>query len=170
VSQGARPRAGERVARPRDAAEALDLGRFLPYVLVVTAESVSRLFSTIYEQRFGLSIPEWRVLGYLGDGPPRPTPEVIGNTGMAPVKVSRAVTRLVDKGLALREPNPADQRAQLLRLTPQGLAMYREIVPAARALLAELAEGMTEAELDALHGVLGRVRTRAQALAKTRDG
>ncbi len=149
--------------------EALELWRFLPYVLVVTAESVSRLFSTTYDRRFGLSVPEWRVLAYLADGPARPTPEVIGNTGMDPVKVSRAVTRLVDKGLALREANPADQRAQLLRLTPQGLAMYREIVPAARALLEELAEGMSEAELDALLGVLARIRARAQALAKARE-
>jgi DNA-binding MarR family transcriptional regulator len=149
--------------------EALELGRFLPYMLLVTAESVSRLFATTYDRRFGLSVPEWRVMAYLGDGPPRPTPEVIGNTGMDPVKVSRAVTRLVDKGLALREPNPSDQRAQLLRLTPQGLATYREIVPAARALLAELAEDMSAAELDALHGVLARIRARAQALAVARD-
>ena len=48
--------------------EALELGRFLPYVLVVTAESVSRLFSTTYDRRFGLSVPEWRVLAYLADG------------------------------------------------------------------------------------------------------
>jgi DNA-binding MarR family transcriptional regulator len=150
-------------------AEALELGRFLPYMLLVTAESVSRLFATTYDRRFGLSVPEWRVMAYLGDGPPRPTPEVIGNTGMDPVKVSRAVTRLVDKGLALREANPCDQRAQLLRLTPQGLATYREIVPAARSLLAELAEDMSAAELDALHGVLARIRARAQALAGARN-
>ena len=155
--------------RRKRGTEALELGRFLPYVLVVTAESVSRLFAVTYDRRFGLSVPEWRVMAYLGDGPARPTPEVIGNTGMDPVKVSRAVTRLVDKGLAARGTNPADNRVQLLRLTPQGRAMYHEIVPAARALLEELADGMTHADLDALHGVLARIRTRAQSLAKARN-
>jgi len=149
-------------------AEALELGRFLPYLLAATAESVSRLFATTYDRRFGLSVPEWRVMAHLGEGPARPTPEVIDKTGMDPVKVSRAVTRLVDKGLATREMNPADNRVQLLRLTPQGLAMYHEIVPAARALLAELSDGMTHADLDALHGALARIRTRAQSLAKAR--
>jgi DNA-binding MarR family transcriptional regulator len=160
----------KRPAAPDAAMPALELQRFLPYVLHATAEQVSRLFSTTYDRRFGLGIPEWRVMANLGDQPPRPTPEVIERTGMDPVKVSRAVTRLVDKGLAAREAHPADQRVQLLRLTPAGLAVYREIVPAARGLLAELTEEMTPAEAEALLTALRLLEARARRLAADRTG
>jgi DNA-binding MarR family transcriptional regulator len=165
----ARPPRSSRPAAATAKPPALELGRFLPYVLHIAAESVSRLFATTYDQRFGLGVPEWRVMAHLGEGPARPTPEVIENTGMDPVKVSRAVTRLVDKGLAAREPNPNDQRAQLLRLTPQGLAVYGEIVPLARALLDELTEELAPQELEALHDMLLRLRARARSLAAGRS-
>lgn len=144
---------------------ALELGRFLPYRLHVTAEQVSRLFSRTYERRFGIGIPEWRVLAQLGENPAMPTQAVIERTGMDPVKVSRAVTRLVDKGLAVRRTHPTDQRSQVLSLTRRGLSMYREIVPRALALEGRLAEALAPAERSALDGILTKLLDRARSLA-----
>ena len=40
----------------------LELDRFLPYRLSVLSNIVSTAISGAYEKRFGLTIPEWRVM------------------------------------------------------------------------------------------------------------
>ena len=142
----------------------LELGRFLPYRLSVTAESISRAFAASYERRFGLTIPEWRVMAVLGQGEPRPTQAVIEATEMVRVKVSRAVTRLADKGLVTRRTAPEDQRSQILALSRKGLALYRQIVPLAHGLQAELTAGLDAAELALLDRVLDQLHKRARSL------
>jgi DNA-binding MarR family transcriptional regulator len=149
------------------AAEArLELGRFLPYRLSVTAECTGRLFAESYERGLGLSIPEWRVMAVLGEGAPCPTQAVIETTEMDRVKVSRAVTRLVDKGLVTRRTHPEDQRSQILSLSRKGMGLYRQIVPLAHALQARPTEGLNQAELAVLDRVLERLHTRARSLAR----
>ena len=136
----------------------------------MAAESVSRAFAERYEAEFGLSIPEWRVMAVLGEGEPLSTQSVITRTEMDRVKVSRAVIRLTDKGLISRSAQPGDQRAQVLRLAPKGLALYRRIVPRAHALQAELAEVLTPAEIASLGEMLERLRRRASRLLGEDEG
>jgi DNA-binding MarR family transcriptional regulator len=153
-----------RTIPPPKADAPLRLADFLPYRISVAAESVSRAFAERYEAEFGLSIPEWRVMAVLGEGEPLSTQAVIARTEMDRVKVSRAVIRLADKGLISRAAHPEDQRAQVLRLAPRGLALYRRIVPRAHALQAELAEALTPEEIALLGGMLERLRRRASRL------
>src|SRR5438105_1016632 len=56
----------KRAEAPGDGRDGFKLEEFLPYQLSVTASSVSRLFAKHYADRFGLSIPEWRVLAVVG--------------------------------------------------------------------------------------------------------
>jgi DNA-binding MarR family transcriptional regulator len=154
---------------PPKPAGPLRLAEFLPYRVSVAAESVSRAFAERYEAEFGLSIPEWRVMAILGEGEALSTQvlstqAVIARTEMDRVKVSRAVIRLAEKGLVSRAPHPEDQRAQILRLSARGAALYRRIVPRAHALQAELAEVLSPAEIAALMGMLDRLHRRAASL------
>ena len=142
----------------------LRLADFLPYRLSVATESVSRAFAARYEAEFGLSIPEWRIMAVLGEVETLTTQSVIARTEMDRVKVSRAVIRLADKGLVARQPHPKDQRAQLLRLSPEGRALYGRIVPRAHALQAELAAALTPAERQVLDGALAKLRHHARLL------
>lgn len=114
------------------------LEEFLPYRLSVTANRMSRAFARAYAERFGLSIPEWRVMAVLGTGGPMPASAIVERTAMDKVKVSRAVAALEGKGLVLRKPHPDDRRSALLDLTAEGRAVFEQIVPLARALEAEL--------------------------------
>ncbi len=66
----------------------LVLRDFLPYRISVVAEAVSTLFATRYEERFGLSIPEWRVMAVLGEGGQQTTQQVIASTGREVRRVS----------------------------------------------------------------------------------
>lgn len=139
----------------------LVLAEFLPYRFSVVAERMSRIFAERYEREFGLSIPEWRVMAVLGERASRSTQEVIEATEMDRVKVSRAVIRLVDKGLVARKPHPDDQRAHMLSLTRRGLGIYRQIVPLARSLQAELAAALKPGELEALDRILAKLHASA---------
>jgi DNA-binding MarR family transcriptional regulator len=147
-----------------DAAVPLALGEFLPYRFSVVAEAISRLFATRYEQSFGLSIPEWRVMAVLGEAAPLSTQDVISRTGMDRVRVSRAVIRLADKGLLDRRAHPQDQRAQVLQLSRPGRAVYAEIVPLARDMQAALAAALTEAEQQQLGLILEKIGRRTREL------
>jgi len=147
-----------------DGGPRLLLAEFLPYRFSVVSERMSRLFAGHYERAFGVSIPEWRVMAVLGERAPRSTQEVIEATAMDRVKVSRAVIRLADKGLLARRPHPEDQRAQLLCLTRRGIAIYRQIVPHACALQAELAAALTPEAARALDRILGKLQSRLAAL------
>jgi DNA-binding MarR family transcriptional regulator len=145
--------------------ERLRLWEFLPYRLSVASEKVSQLFAARYAERFGLAIPEWRVLAILGEAAtPCSTQEVIRRTAMDRVRVSRAVIRLADRGLIARRPVPGDQRAQRLALSAKGRAMYAQIVPLAQALQAELAGALSAAEQATLVALLERLGARAEAL------
>ena len=73
----------------------LDLDRFLPYRLSVLSNRVSSAIARQYSDRFGLSIPEWRVMAVLGGSPGLSARDVAERTAMDKVQVSRALESLV---------------------------------------------------------------------------
>ena len=141
----------------------LTLDAFLPYRCAVLAEKISRALSKLYTDRFGLSIPEWRIMANLGEhgvlSPQRASQ--LGNMDKA--KVSRAIASMVDAGLLLRDPDPTDHRAALLRLSDQGVAMYHEIAPLALAWERDLLAVLAPEEADALHQSFDKLLTRLEA-------
>ena len=54
-------------ARPDPSPSRLALEEYLPYRLSVASNAVSRLIARAYEDRFGLTIPEWRLLAVLAE-------------------------------------------------------------------------------------------------------
>ena len=133
---------------------------FLPYRLSVAANRVSRRFADRYGAEFGLSIPEWRVMAVLGRFGRLPAREISLRTAMDKVKVSRAVRQLAARGFLEREADGADARLQWLALSPAGRDVHTAILPMARALEAEVTEGLSREELTLLHAALGRIAER----------
>ena len=89
---------------------------------------------------------------------------VAERTEMDKVKVSRATTGLLARGLLEQGPDPADGRARRLRLTVEGAAVHAAIVKLARELAGQLEEGLAPAELTALQGALERLAGHARRL------
>src|SRR6056297_1094233 len=79
-----------------------DLGRFTPYRLAVAAEKTSEELARQYHARFGISIPEWRVLVHLAqpiDGAETVSVrDIEARVAMEKSKVSRAAKRLEASG------------------------------------------------------------------------
>lgn len=140
----------------------LILERFLPYRLAILSHSVSNSIATVYANRFGLTIPEWRVIVILGRFPGLSAVEVAERTLMDKVAVSRAVTRLLKNGRIHREFADADRRRSILTLTDQGLEVLDEIAPLALGIEDMLLEGLSEEEVAVLNTVMDRLLDKAQ--------
>jgi DNA-binding MarR family transcriptional regulator len=146
----------------------LRLDGYLPYRLSVAATAVSELIAKAYQARFGLTIPQWRLMAVLGEGGPMTQQALCARTMMDKVTVSRAAQALTQRGLTARDPNAADGRSHRLSLTMDGAALYAEIAPSALAYEARLLEAFTPADQAAAHDLLRRLE--AAALALTRAG
>src|SRR5579859_664843 len=105
----------------------LDLDHFMPYRLSVLSNRVSSAIANEYSERFGLTIPEWRVMAVLGGTPGLSAREVAERTAMDKVQVSRAVARLLRARRIQRAQDNRDGRVSRLGLSSRGLAIYDEI-------------------------------------------
>lgn len=150
--------------RATAAGPALRLDTFLPYRLSVLANAVSRAIAARYEEAFGLTIPEWRVMALLGASPGLTATEVAEATPMDKVAISRAVRSLSDAGRLVATADGEDARRQRLTLTPAGMSVYRRIVPLALGLEAQLLAGFSPAERAALTRLMTRLEEAAADL------
>ena len=108
----------------------LDLFRFVPFRLNRLAAEVSNALSVEYQQRYGLDIPEWRVLATLGFRHDACSAQYIAQcTRTHKSTISRAVTALMKRQIVERVENEDDRREFRLRLTRQGAALYEELIP-----------------------------------------
>ncbi|MBD7988106.1 MarR family transcriptional regulator [Luteimonas sp. Sa2BVA3] len=127
-----------------DGAPMLDLERFVPYQLSLLSNVVSQEIAEAYGDRFGLAITEWRILAVLGRFPGLSAVGVAERSAMDKVAVSRAVARLLERGLLHRETHGDDRRRSVLELSEAGRKVYSEVAPLAlsyeRELLAPLSE------------------------------
>lgn len=114
------------------------LDEFLPYQLAVAASRVSRAYARLYQQKFGISIPEWRVVAHLSQAGAVSVREIHERVDMDKSKVSRAASRLEAAGYVTKRVNKADRRLVELALTARGSDMIEELAPIARRFEAEV--------------------------------
>ncbi len=108
----------------------LDLFSFVPFRLNRLAAEVSAALSSEYQQRYGLDIPEWRVLATLGFRDDACSAQYISHcTRTHKSTISRAVTALMQRQLVERVENKDDRREYALRMTRKGNALYQELIP-----------------------------------------
>jgi DNA-binding MarR family transcriptional regulator len=141
----------------------LELEHFLPYRLSVLTNRISTAIARVYVRRFGLAVPEWRVMAVLGRFGAMSANAVCERTAMDKVRVSRAVARLAASGRLDRRIDEADRRRALLALTPQGRTAYAEIGPLALAVEARLLAQLDPAD----RADLARLLPKLEAAAAT---
>ena len=124
-------RAGARVNSIRsDFLARLDLFKFVPFRLNRLSAEVSQALSSEYQERYGLDIPEWRVLATLGFRNEACTAQYISHcTRTHKSTISRAVMSLMQRHLVERVENADDRREFSLGMTEKGKALYEELIP-----------------------------------------
>ena len=151
-------------ALKREREARLDLDRFLPYRLSVLSNRVSDAIARQYSERFGLSIPEWRVMAVLGGTPGLSARDLAERTAMDKVQVSRAVESLVRARRVARSPDAEDGRIARLALTAKGRAIYDEVVPLALHLEEVFLSALTPAERAQLDGLMKKLTLQTRLL------
>ena len=126
----------------RGEAVPLRLEQFLPYRLNVLASLVSQALSRIYVERYGVGVPEWRVLVTLGEFGTMTGKAVGAHSHMHKTKVSRAVALLEKRKMIARRANREDMRESFLSLTVAGRDVYQELAPIALDFTQRLSEAI----------------------------
>jgi DNA-binding MarR family transcriptional regulator len=141
----------------------LKLEDFLPHRLNVLSSLVSQALTRVYG-RYGIGIPEWRVLVTLGENGVMTGKAVGRHTHMHKTKVSRAVAQLEGRKLVVRKANRADLRESFLSLTPAGRAIYQELAPRALEFTMRLAEVVTPVDRAAFDRAMTHLTERSAEL------
>ena len=142
----------------------LILEDFLPYRMSVLSHTIRTTIARVYDKRFNLSIPEWRVIAILGRFPGLSAVEVAERTMMDKVAVSRAVTKLVKNGRIDRQFADADRRRSILNLSDEGRKVHDEIAPLALQFERDLLHGISEEDCETFNIVVERLLAKSRLL------
>jgi DNA-binding MarR family transcriptional regulator len=140
-----------------NASHRIDLERFVPFRLNRLAAEVSRALARVYGERFGIDIPEWRIIATLGDRGRARAQDIALSTRMHKSMVSRAVARLTDLGWIARTDGAKDRREAPLALTTAGCAVYQQLVPIVLDYQERLLGSLTESERRTLERLLDKL-------------
>ena len=140
------------------------LADFLPYLMSITSNAVSGRIAEEYRTRYGLRIPEWRVMAILGDNGALTQRDLTALTLMDKVAVNRACKELEERGLAVREPNRSDGRSHLLELTEEGRKMHDQVMPMVVEMQRRLFANFSEEEVEQFKATLAKIREEVRFL------
>lgn len=125
----------------------------------VIANRTSLLMQSMYGERFGLNVLNWRILAILGYHSPISAKTISEMIATDQVTISRAIDQMSRKKLISRRVDQSDRRRQLLRLSDRGQEVYQRVLPlfaaSESALLAPLSED-EQAELRRLLHIVAK--------------
>ncbi len=133
-----------------------DIADFMPYRLAVAARAFSEEIAAIYREKFGLSIPEWRVLAHLMKEGKASVRDIEARVTMEKSKVSRAADRLRERGLLTKRADTVDRRLVHIELTQEGEALMAELIPMVIALQKDVEARLGE-DFEGLDRALTRI-------------
>lgn len=135
----------------------LDLKNFVPYRMSILTNRISSAIADDYEDRFGLSVPEWRCTAVLGRFGANTATGICQRTAMDKVTVSRATSSLLKKNLISRKTDPEDRRRTILNMTTIGRRIHDQIVPLALAHEKRLLAGLNASEVEQFDHLLSKL-------------
>ncbi|UFZ08430.1 MarR family transcriptional regulator [Bradyrhizobium ontarionense] len=149
---------GKRDTATQQEPERLDLFKFAPFRLNRLAAEVSAALASEYRERYGLDIPEWRVLATLGFRREACSAQYVAQcTRTHKSTISRAVTSLLERRLIERVENAEDRREFRLRLTRKGKTLYEELIPRLQQRERDIMACLSADERDTLDRLIGKI-------------
>lgn len=153
-----------RNGEPPGAGSPLTLDAFLPYRLSVLSNRISGMIARDYADRFGLSIPQWRVIVILAERGAMGATGVAEATQMDKVAVSRAVKTLIDRGFVLRLADQTDGRVSIVKLTDIGADLFAQVAPLAAERERQVLAGLSGEQHRQLMGIIDALDARMTEL------
>src|ERR1700733_4563794 len=170
MDPGSREANASRQATASGKGSRLDLFRFVPFRLNRLAAEVSAALSGEYQARYGLDIPEWRVLATLGFRNDACSAQYIAHcTRTHKSTISRAVTTLMTRELVERVENEDDRREFRLRLTRKGKALYEQLIPRLLRKESDIMSCLSLQEQKDFARLLGKIETSLDLVQTSRE-
>ncbi|PCI03990.1 MAG: MarR family transcriptional regulator [Hyphomicrobiales bacterium] len=119
-----------------------DLQNFLPFRLNRLASEMSAGLSSVYREKFGIEITEWRVIATLAHEGETTAQAIVASTRTHKSTISRAVTKLIGMGWVERSGPSQDGREKSFKLTSLGSQRMGEILPLVRAYEREVLKAL----------------------------
>ena len=139
-----------------DADFAIDSPRNIPRLLTrvrfAVLEALDRELAP-----FDISAAQLIVLALVANGEATSASSLCKGISYDPGAMTRMLDRLEQKGLIRRRPDPDDRRTTKLELTDEGRALYPELAATKSKIQRQFLKGFTEAEVDTLARLLGRM-------------
>jgi DNA-binding MarR family transcriptional regulator len=112
----------------------------------------------------GVTRAQWRVLARLSRYPGLRQVDLAEHLDVEPITLCRIVDRLEEAGLVERQRDPADRRAWRVLLTDKADPIVEKLRHLAAQLAADVFQGFSAKEIEAMRGVLARARSNVAAL------
>jgi DNA-binding MarR family transcriptional regulator len=136
----------------------------LSHRVLVLSNTLARAAARHYLRRFGIRLPEWRVIDALHAGRGISANQISQWLQTDKAWVGRSVERLIAGGYVRRRPDPEHGRRLLLTLTAKGERAYAAIAAAAQRRHDNVLKVLSAEERRALEGILGKLQARAEEL------
>lgn len=140
----------------------LEVDDFLSFRVTHLSTVLLRISTRRYLLKYGLSLPEWRVLTMLVRHGPGTTRELRDASKMDKGQMSRALLALERRNLVRRSQDATHELRHLLEISEQGLVLYRRIMPTAQRVQAALLRQLTIDERKTLDSVIDKLNAVAQ--------
>ena len=132
----------------------------MPYRLLLLARMIDRQAARQLSSAFGLTLAEWRVLAFVCASGPSSASMIGQSGGIDRAEISRAVTRLEDRKLAVREADAGNRRKLIISPTEQGRSLFTEVIADRRAFFRALLQDIPPADRDAVERSMRQMASR----------
>ena len=143
---------------------------FFPYRLAVTAEAFSRQLVAVYGREHGFTREEWRLLFLLDDARRLDSLQLSQRTSLDKVQVSRAATRLEEKGLITRAILGSDRRLRNYAITDAGRTLFQTALQEVEARAREILDAMPAEDRAALERGIDALDQAIAQVTEPREG
>ena len=127
--------------------------------MLTLTQLVEKQVRTQLREQWGTTLPRFDLMAQLERNPDGLKMNELSRRMMVTGgNVTGITDQLVTEGLVERLEVEGDRRAYRVRLTPRGRALFGEMARQHESWIVAAFEGLTPAEVDALHQLLGKVK------------
>lgn len=150
-----------------EAGTGLSVDDFITTMVSRTSTALRRALTGTYAGKSGLTISEWRMLSVLAHAKEMTFPDLVVAAVADKAQVSRTLRLMQERGLVAVEKEGSNPRWQVMRckMTPEGNALYRKVMPQARRTQAAMIRQLAPADRAAMYRALKLLRQVCEASA-----
>jgi|GEM_PF-548721 len=134
----------------------------------ILSNRITRAFSAEVEPKFGISLPEWRVIMTLAWRETSTANDIIAIWSLDKMAANRAIRKLEEADLVRRRRSADDRRRFDLSLTPEGRRLYDKIVPAANERYQEIVSVLSRDDRHVLGDQLSKLLRQAECVKRNK--